>query len=212
MQELKNSPLSPFGVAITGGIGCGKSEVERILKQSGWTVVDTDEIAHRLMMPHQQNWKNIVDVFGKEILNRDQTINRTVLGELVFGNPELREKLNQITHPSIEEAWRNEERLFRETHPQQKTFAVAIPLLFEKGWEVAFTKVIAVGCSQTTQEARLKERGWSATQIQNRVQSQFPLTEKMKKSDLVIWNEGSLELLKRQVHYFLSLQDFNKIK
>ncbi|MES2308810.1 MAG: dephospho-CoA kinase [Verrucomicrobiota bacterium] len=190
-----------FGIGITGGIACGKSAVKGILLSWGWTVLDADEIAHELMEPDRENWKNIVDVFGKEILNRDQTINRGVLGERVFGNPDLREKLNQITHPRIHEVWRSEQKRFQE-QSNSKTFAVVIPLLFEKELESSFEKVIGVGCSEKTERLRLASRGLTPSQVELRIKSQMPLSEKIKKSDVVIWNEGTLQSLEAQLRYW----------
>ena len=190
--------MESFGLGITGGIACGKSVTKEILISMGWTVIDTDEIAHALMVPGQENWKNIIDVFGKEILNSDQTINRSALGERVFGNPLLREKLNQITHPLIYQVWRSEQKRFQEQSKFQN-FAVVIPLLFEKEWESSFQKVMAVGCLEKTWRKRLSDRGLTFSQIEMRIQSQLPLSEKMKKSDVVIWNEGTLQVLKSQL-------------
>lgn len=200
--KLKSFMENCFGWGITGGIGCGKSEVKKILERQGWTVLDTDEIAHRLMEPQQENWKNIVDVFGKEILNSDLTVNRSVLGERVFGNPELREKLNQITHPFIHKEWRAAQRRFQEESPTH-CFAVVIPLLFEKELESSFEKVMGVGATSKTQKERLLTRGWTESQIEMRLRSQLPLSEKMKKSDLVIWNEGTLSCLESQLRFGL---------
>jgi dephospho-CoA kinase len=190
--------MDAFGLGITGGIACGKSEVKKILVSWGWTVLDTDEIAHALMAPDQENWKNIIDVFGKQILNSDQTINRSALGERVFGNPLLREKLNQITHPLIYQVWRSEQKRFQEQSKSQD-FAVVIPLLFEKEWESSFQKVMAVGCSEQTYQKRLISRGLTLSQIDERIKSQLPLNEKMNKSDVVIWNEGTLQILESQL-------------
>ncbi len=190
--------MNGFGLGITGGIACGKSAVKEILISMGWTVLDTDEIAHRLMEPNQPNWKNIIDVFGKEILNSDQTINRSSLGERVFGNSSLREKLNQITHPLIYQVWRSEQKRFQE-QSKSNQFAVVIPLLFEKEWESSFQKVMSVSCSEKTWRKRLIDRGLTPSQIDLRIQSQLPLSEKMKKSDVVIWNEGTLHVLESQL-------------
>jgi dephospho-CoA kinase len=193
--------MNKFGIGITGGIACGKSAVMNILVSMGWTVLDTDQIAHELMEPQKENWKNIVDVFGKEILNSDQTINRSVLGERVFGSPDLREKLNQITHPLIHEVWRSEQKRFQE-QSNSKTFAVVIPLLYEKELESHFEKVLAVGCSEKTERLRLMSRGLTPSQIKLRLESQLPLSDKIKKSDVVIWNEGTLQSLEAQLRHW----------
>ncbi|MDE1170718.1 MAG: dephospho-CoA kinase [Verrucomicrobium sp.] len=194
---------------LTGGIACGKSTAALLLRERGWTVVESDEIAHRLMAPGAENWRNIVDAFGREVLNPDQTINRGSLGDMVFREPRLREKLNSLTHPAIRKAWQQERERFLETISPANTgkspgagsggFVVVIPLLFEVGLEKEFTRVICLGCSAGTQWKRMAQRGLNPLQIEQRLQSQLPLEEKAKRSDRVLWNEGSRSSLKAQI-------------
>src|SRR5580698_1833000 len=150
-------------IGLTGGIACGKSTLAEGLRARGWHVIDTDEIAHRLMQPGQPNWENVVDAFGPSILQPDQSIDRKVLGTLVFADPKLRAKLNEITHPAIRSVWQQEREERARTHPTH-LLAVMIPLLFECELEQMFSAVWCVGASRVTQMNRLQARGLSETE------------------------------------------------
>ena len=117
-------------IGLTGGVACGKSTLAEGLRARGWHVIDTDRIAHRVMQPGEEAWKNVVDAFGPSILQPDQSIDRKVLGRLVFADPLLRAKLNEITHPAIRSVWQREREERARTHPTH-FLAVMIPLLFE---------------------------------------------------------------------------------
>jgi len=88
-------------IALTGGIACGKSTLAEGLRARGWHVIDTDRIAHGVLQAGNETWKNVVDAFGLSTLQPDQSIDRKVLGRLVFADPLLRVKLNEITHAGI---------------------------------------------------------------------------------------------------------------
>ncbi len=182
---------------LTGGIACGKTTLGEMMRAQGWTLVDSDAIAHKLMEPGEVNWKKVVDAFGDKILNSDRTINRRALGDLVFSQPALRQQLNTLTHPAIREVWQGEMNRFPDSHPQQP-MVVIIPLLFECSLQKEFDAVICVACSAATQWRRLLARGLSEEQTRQRLASQWPLLEKMNHSQSVIWNEGSLDCLCRQ--------------
>ncbi|HSI84113.1 MAG: dephospho-CoA kinase [Candidatus Methylacidiphilales bacterium] len=197
--------------ALTGGIACGKSTFAEMLHVRGAHLLDTDTIAHRLMEPGQLNWKKMIDAFGDSILNADRSINRSVLGELVFGQPRLRQVLNEITHPTIRQVWQSEASALLSAHPHD-TVIVMIPLLFE-GAAVAdasasasaphtplphFDSIAAIGCSESTQLRRLCSRGITESQAARRIRSQMPVMEKLARADISIWNEGGREMLRRQ--------------
>lgn len=189
--------LSMMIYGLTGGIACGKTTLGEMMRQAGWAIVDSDAIAHQLMEPDQINWKNVVDGFGEKILNSDRTINRRALGDLVFSQPSLRQKLNALTHPAIRNAWQAERNRFAASHASQP-MVVIIPLLFECGYEKEFDSTLCVACSPARQRQRLLARGFDDAQVKQRLDSQMALSEKMNSSHRVIWNEGSLDCLHRQ--------------
>ena len=177
-------------IGLTGGIACGKSTLAEGLRARGWHIIDTDRIAHQLLQPGQEVWKNVVDAFGSSILQPDQSIDRKVLGRLVFADPSLRAKLNEITHPAIRSAWQRELEERTRTHPTQ-VLAVMIPLLFECELERLFSVVWCVGASRATQFRRLAARGLTAVEAGQRLASQMPVAEKMQRASLAFWGEGT---------------------
>ncbi len=178
-----------LSIGLTGGIACGKSTLADGLRARGWHVIDTDQIAHRLLQPSEVVWKNVIDAFGPSILQPDQSIDRKVLGRLVFADPLLRAKLNEITHPAIRSVWQREREERARTHPTH-SLAVMIPLLFECELEQMFSAVWCVGASCVTQLNRLKVRGLSEVEAGQRVASQWPVAEKMARSTVAFWGEG----------------------
>ena len=182
--------MSAFSIALTGGIACGKSTLAEGLRARKWYVIDTDRIAHEVMRPGQEAYKNVVDAFGASILQPDLSIDRKVLGRLVFADPLLRAKLNEITHPAIRSVWQREREERARTHPTH-FLAVMIPLLFECELEQMFSAVWCVGASRVTQLNRLQARGFSEMEATQRLASQMPVAEKMARSTVAFWGEGT---------------------
>ena len=185
-------------IGLTGGIACGKSTLAEGLRAKGWHIIDTDQIAHDLMRPGEGVWKNVVDAFGPSILQPDQSIDRKVLGRLVFADPLLRAKLNEITHPAIRSVWQREREERARTHPTH-SLAVMIPLLFECELEQMFSAVWSVGASRAVQISRLKARGLSEADAAQRLASQMPVAEKMARASVAFWGEGTPGALLRQL-------------
>jgi len=184
-------------IGLTGGIASGKSTVASRWRTSGAVVIDTDELAHQTLARGTSTYAAIVKTFGKDILNADQTINRRVLGEIVFADEQKRLALNQIVHPQVAKIW--QESLARLERGGQTEVAVAmIPLLYEVGVEAEFDCVVAVGCSEQTQRARLTANGFSEAQARARMQAQWPVQKKVDRADFVVWNDGSREVLDQQ--------------
>ena len=203
----------PRVYGLTGGIACGKTTLADLLKKRGWTVIDSDAIAHRLMLPGAENWQKIVDAFGSTILNSDRTVNRVALGDAIFREPALREKLNSLTHPAIRKVWQQEREGFlsrfgslkpKQIHAgdavsgSQPRLVIVIPLLYEAGLETEFSTRVTIGCSAALQVARMRGRSLNQEQIDQRLRSQWPLEEKIKRSDFLIWNDGTLSALESQ--------------
>lgn len=195
---MVESKIQAPAYGLTGGIGCGKSTASRLLAERGWEVIDTDQIARQCLAPGEEGYKYVVDAFGPSILNKEQSIDRSALGRIVFSDECSRKRLNSILHPIIRAQWHfrlQQHRLHRPGLPA----VVDIPLLFETGAEGAFDRTVCVGCSPAVQQERLAARGWEGEEIRRRIHAQWPLAEKIKHSDLVVWNDGSLELLRQQL-------------
>ena len=185
-------------IGLTGGIACGKSTLAQGLRERGWHVIDTDRIAHQVLQQGEEAWKNVVDAFGPSILQPDQSIDRKVLGKLVFADPLLRAKLNEITHPAIRSVWQRERDERARTHPTY-SLAVMIPLLFECELEQMFSAVWCVGASRATQMNRLRARGLSQLEADQRLASQMPVADKMARSSIAFWGEGTPPTLLAQL-------------
>jgi dephospho-CoA kinase len=188
-------------VGVTGGIGMGKSTVAQLMGERGERIIDTDLLARDLVMPGQPALEEIRREFGNEILSPDGTLNRSALAAVVFRDSQKRARLEGILHPRIRAAWlAKAEELSKNGEPRA---VVVIPLLFETGAEKEFALTICVACSPGTQARRLRERGWTDTEISNRVESQRPASEKMDRADRVIWNESTVAVCKMQTERIL---------
>ncbi len=189
-----------LNIGLTGGIACGKSTLAEGLRARGWHVIDTDRIAHEVLASGTETWKIVVDAFGPSILQPDQSIDRKVLGRLVFADPQQRARLNEITHPAIRSVWQREREERARTHPTY-SLAVMIPLLYECALEPAFSAVWCVGASRRTQVSRLRARGLSEGEATQRLNSQLPVTDKMAKSQIAFWGEGTPATLLAQLDH-----------
>ena len=187
-------------IGLTGGIACGKSTLAQGLRERGWHIIDTDLIAHQVLAPGTETWKIVVDAFGPTILQPDQSIDRKVLGRLVFADPQQRARLNEITHPAIRSVWQHEREERARTHPTQ-FLAVMIPLLFECALAPAFTAVWCVGASRRTQLRRLAARGFSEEEAAQRLNSQMPVADKMARAQVAFWGEGTPATLLAQLDH-----------
>lgn len=182
---------------ITGGIACGKSEVAQGLEKRGWKIIDTDRIAREVVEPGQPGYKKVVDAFGRKILNSSGLIDRNLLGQVVFASSEQRILLNSILHPLIRFQWKTRLSEHLSRTPGLPA-VVVIPLLYETGGEVEFDSVACVASPAGQQLARLRSRGLDEEEAMRRVRSQQALEEKIRRSSVMIWNGGSLELLQAQ--------------
>jgi dephospho-CoA kinase len=191
-------------VGLTGGVGTGKSTATNFFRELGAYIIDWDELARKVTRPHLKAWKEIVEYFGKGILNEDLTINRQKLAEIVFSDKEKVTKLNQIVHPEV---FKEDERITNEIKSLDPDALIIkdIPLLFEVSRPIFVDKVVIVSASEQTQLRRLKEKGMSREDAQRRIESQLPLKGKIKSADFVINNDGPPEDTKRQVEEIYSL-------
>ena len=191
-------------VGLTGSVGTGKSTVDNFFKDLGAYVIDWDELARKVTRPHSKAWKELVEYFGKGIVNEGLTINRQKLADIVFSDERKMAKLNQIVHPKVFE---EDERITDEikSHDPDALIVKDIPLLFEVARHTSVDKIVVVSASEQTQLRRLEEKGITREDARNRMRSQLPLEEKIKSADFVINNDGPAEETKRQVGEVYSL-------
>jgi dephospho-CoA kinase len=199
-------------VGLTGGVGTGKSTVTNFLRELGAYIIDWDELARKVTRPHSQAWREIVEHFGKSVLNEDLTINRQKLADIVFADKRKLAKLNRIVHPRVFE---EDERITSEirSHDPDALIIKDIPLFFEVARHIPVDKIVVVSASEQTRLRRLEEKGITPEDALNRMKSQLPLDKKIKSADFVINNDGPLEETKRQVkEIYLSLRKGENIE
>lgn len=190
-------------IGLTGGIASGKSTVSNMLKAKGFTIVDADIAARKVVEPGEPAYEQIIEAFGKGILLEDLTIDRKKLGALIFADEALRMKLNSIVHPAVR-AWMTREK-DRAIENGEKTVFLDIPLLFESRLTYMVERTILVYVDEETQLKRLMARnGLSEKEAQMRIRVQMPLSEKKALADAVIDNNGSPEETKQQLEKIVS--------
>lgn len=185
---------------LTGGIASGKSVVSRLFREEGAHIIDADQIAHEVIAPKGRAWENIVDVFGKGILLPDGSIDRKVLGAIVFDDPEKREQLNAIVHPRV---FAEEEKRRKEIEKENPHAVVLfdVPLLIETGSYELMDKVILVYVDKALQIKRLMERDHlSKEESLKRIAAQMPLVKKKPYADYIIDGSKSLEKIQKRVN------------
>ena len=186
---------------LTGGVGMGKSTTAEFLRARRVPVVDTDELARQLVQPGQPAFVEIQTEFGKKVIAPDGRLRRDDLAAIVFADAAARKKLEAILHPRIRERWLAQIEAWRgENHPLAM---VVIPLLFETGAESSFDKIICVACSAVSQRERLLARGWTPDQIRQRLAAQWPIDQKIARSDFVVWTDGALDVHTQQLELIL---------
>ena len=187
---------------LTGGVGMGKSTASRFFRERGAQIVDTDELARRLVQPGQPALAAIQSVFGKRVIGSTGELNRAELAQIVFADADARKKLEAILHPLIREQWFAQIETWRgENYPLA---VVVIPLLFETRAESHFDKIICAACSTVAQRERLLARGWTPEQIEQRIAAQMPVEKKIARADFVIWTDGALDMHARQIERLLA--------
>jgi len=187
---------------LTGGVGMGKSTVAGFLGRHGVPIMDTDELARELVQPGQPALDEIQSAFGSRVISPGRELDREKLARIVFADIHARRTVEAILHPRILERWLSRIDTWRaEGRPLA---VVVIPLLFETRAECHFNRILCVACSVAAQRERLKARGWTPGQIDQRNAAQMPVEQKIDRADFVIWTEGRLENHSAQIKRVLA--------
>ncbi|TYS19713.1 dephospho-CoA kinase [Rossellomorea vietnamensis] len=179
-------------IGLTGGIASGKSTVSSLLAQKGFTVVDADLAARKVVEPGEPAYLKIVETFGQDILNKEGTLDRAALGNIIFYNEERRKELNGIVHPAVRaEMLAEKEKAFENG---KQTVVMDIPLLFESNLTWMVEKTVVVYVDRDTQLSRLMLRNrLTEEEAEARVNSQMSLDEKRNLADAVLDNRGTID-------------------
>jgi dephospho-CoA kinase len=190
-------------IGLTGGIACGKSAVAEYLRSNGWDVVDADVIAHQALSRGESSYSDVVKEFGPSILNSDKGIDRKTLGAIVFKDKTKLNALERIVHPWVQTQVKTKRSALEKAG---KTMAFYdVPLLYEKNLVGQFHQTIVVACDEKLQIKRLNKRnGFTEDEARRRIAAQWPLAEKIKKADHVIYNNGTLSDLHKAVDAVLA--------
>jgi dephospho-CoA kinase len=185
-------------VALTGGLATGKSYVRGRIASRGVPTIDADVIVHGLFAPGSETTRDIVGLFGPDMLAGDGAVDRRALGALVFQDAEARRALEAIVHPRVYD------RIVRWMAAQEACGArwalAEIPLLFETGHEGDFDRVIVAACPPEEQVRRVAARdGLSESAARARLAAQWPIAEKARRATDVIDTSSSLADADRQV-------------
>ncbi len=182
-------------VGLTGGIASGKSTVSNLFRKYGIEIVDADKVAKEAS-EKKESIEKISNIFGKDILDSDGKIVREKLREKAFKNRELLQELNKIIHPQVMEYFKRK----KEENSKDEILIFDIPLLYEAKMEYLCDKIIVVGVDVQKQIRRVVARDGSSEELAKKIIfNQMPLDEKIKKADIVIMNDGTLDELEAKV-------------
>lgn len=181
-------------VGLTGGIGTGKSSALHAFEKLGAATVSLDQIAKEQAKPGRPGYKAIVKDFGTCILKNDGSIDRALLGRVVFNDKRARLGLERATHPLI---LKEMKALIGRL---SGVVVVDVPLLFEKKLQRNFDATILISCSPDKQLKRIVKRdGLNAKEARLRIKAQLPLARKEKLADVTIRNDKDIRQLEKKV-------------
>ena len=186
-------------VALTGGIGSGKSLVGEILEELGALVIDSDQLAREVIERGSPGYEEVITAFGDSILSEGQ-IDRAKLAAVVFKEEDLRKKLESIIHPLVREA---AEKLARNL-PSGAILVNQIPLLVESDGAKRFDFVITVSADEEIRRERLRLRGLKDYEITERMAAQVADLDREKIANYILRNDGSIDELTRAVQELMA--------
>lgn len=182
-------------IGLTGGIASGKSTVSNFFKELGVEIVDADIVA-REISERKVTIDEICNIFGRDILDENGKIVRGKLRERVFQDKRLVQKLNSIIHPQVIEYFKER----KDENREDELLIFDVPLLYEAKMDTLCDKVIVVGVDRKKQIERVIQRDRSSEEVaRNIIANQMSLDDKIKRADIVIMNDGTLEELKGKV-------------
>lgn len=196
-------PSDVICLGLTGGPGVGKSTVRNKLATLSFYAISADEIGHQILNSNKQVNAQLRALLGKEIFDGNGDLSRKIISLKVLSNPKLLKKYNKIIWPVLLRELKKKIRTaIREGI---KFIVVDAALIYEWGIEDWFTNIITVTSKKSVYTERLKMRGWSVSKINKIVKAQIKLSEKAKRADFVISNNGSLAALMAKVNVLTEL-------
>lgn len=189
-------------VAVTGGLSSGKTAVCNFFKQLNGYVISADELVHQLL--------SFSSPVGQQVAKLLGTLDRQEIADKVFSDPELLKKLEECLYPAVLEQI---EKLYREAkHLNPPLFIVEVPKLFEAGMAPWFDTIVTVSTSEEKSLERYLKKGGTKQEYDRRMAHQMPSLERIKRSDYVITNNGTiaqLEMAATQLFHVLTQQELH---
>jgi dephospho-CoA kinase len=185
-------------IGLTGNIASGKSEVAKMLRDRGATIIDADELAREAVRPETQALRDIVKRWGKDVIKQDGNLDREALRRIVFADQNELEALNRIVHPGVTRM--RDREVARAKERGDPIVVCVIPLLFERNLVDEFDAIVLVDAPRPVRLERLvTDRGLEETEAMNMIAAQMPAELKRARADHCIDNTGSLDDLERDV-------------
>ena len=179
----------PIAVAITGGIGAGKSEALYAFQKAGAATVSSDEIVHHLLRSDPDVKAAIVRELGEDVLDDDGTVDRKRVAAVVFGDRAKLEFLEQLLHPLVSAEYMRWREQLAELPNPPRVAVTEVPLLYETGGDARFDKVVVITAPPKLREQRRR------VARDDRDSRLLPDREKVKRADFAYVNTGTLEEL-----------------
>jgi dephospho-CoA kinase len=187
-----------FVIGITGPIGSGKSTIAGFLRELGAEIIDADEVGHSVYLPGSEGWKAVVEAFGSGVVAPDGTIDRKILGDIVFKDPASIQKLNTIVRPLI--SLKIHERLDELNKQGAKVVALEAALLVNAGWKPMVDELWVTTAPLAVIYRRMADKWcWTPAQVDQRIQAQPIAAEQAKFATRVIDTDVPLPKLKVRV-------------
>ena len=195
MSQAKTRVNHSVRIGVTGGMGCGKSTVSKLLAEQGFILIDSDALIRDKILHLPEVVAEAVNKYSDKILDSEGKIDRSRLATKVFANDADLRWLEELTHPRLFDEW----RAIMRPDPKGR-WVIEVPLLFEKQLENWFDFIVCVASSPDQQLARLEQRGIPRPLAEQRISKQLLLAKKIELSDFVLWNDGPISFLKDQVN------------
>ena len=186
-------------IGLTGGIGSGKSLAGDFFKSKNIEVIDADDLAHNALGKNGKGYIEFLDVFGETFLDENSEIDRKALREYIFKNPEMKNRLEEIVHPIVQDGI-----LSFINNPNSAYRVIIVPLIAETKSSSFYDRVLAIECNINIQVKRASKRDNSSEdQILKIIQSQASAEERNKIANDVVKNNGTKE------EFIMSLEDIH---
>lgn len=178
---------------LTGGIASGKSTVSAFFEDAGAFIIDADRIAHEVVQKGLPAHDEIIQHFGRKLLLPSGELNRILLGNIIFNDPDKKMILNSIVHPRVIRRTDEDLKQIEQYHPDAVVI-LDVPLLFESGMHKITPEVIVVYVPERIQLERLMQRNhFSREDALARIRAQMPIEEKKNLATFVVDNSGTIE-------------------